>query len=364
MNHGRGLWVLGFGAVVAVFPRSSASGGTEPSPRPETAAYQWLVQHQSPTGLLGNQEADAFSGVYSVALAGLCFLHEGDVEKTRKAFEVYDRFREEFFHSGGSGGLPQFWDAATGLPHREKDQWLGDNAWLLIALNHYRARTGDARFDPLRRDIEDWILKLQDTDGGIYSGFNREGPMMSKSTEGNLDAYAALIRHADARERVGEWLWEAMWITAEGRFRMGSTVEEAALDGASWGVAALGSAAAPALAYAENRFGVSATLPTGRNIRGFRDVHGRNRIWYEGTGQMALAYHLAGQRTKALSLLDDLEAAMVPSERFPGARGLPCVSSDPDWTGADSLIFVPSVCWYLFAKWGFNPMQPPGGRLP
>ncbi|MFO7937401.1 MAG: hypothetical protein R6V06_07330 [Kiritimatiellia bacterium] len=44
-------------------------------------AYRWLLNQQSPSGLLGNQEDDTLSGVYANALAAICCLHQNNTSR-------------------------------------------------------------------------------------------------------------------------------------------------------------------------------------------------------------------------------------------------------------------------------------------
>ncbi len=332
-----------------------ASGAALAEERP---VYQWLLCQQQATGLLGNQEGETFAGVYPNALAAVCFLHEGDIRRAEQVLDFFDRQWPAEFAKGTPGGFHQFWDAASGDVHADTDRWVGDNAWLLIALNYYRHRADRMRYDRLRGEIARWLISLQDEDGGVWSGFNKDGPMRSKSTEANLDCYAALVDHPAAREKIRRWLRDKMWIAEEQRFRMGTTVSESALDCSAWGVAALGREYASTLAYAERTFGRrDVTEVNGRTVWGFADFIDKRRIWWEGTGEMAVAYHVGGQRERAEQVLRELRAAMLSSRQRPGTCGLPCASSDPAWAGATTKIFVPSQAWYLFGVWEFNPMQ-------
>lgn len=347
-------------ALIAVATLGASCQSSQPAAHPppvEHRVYQWLVAQQSPTGLVGNQEDDDFSGLYANALAALCYTHEGDFDGARKLFEHFNRQYSQDF-----AGFPQFWNARTGQAFADSDRWIGDNAWLLIALNHYRRMTDDARFDDLRAGIARWLLSLQDADGGVLSGFNKAGPMTHKSTEGNLDCYAALTDHPEARARVLDWLKTKMWVAGEQRLRMGSSVDESPLDATSWGIAALGSGWTNLLPYAEQHFvRADVCAANGKSVTGFADFLGKQRIWFEGTGQMVVAYNVAGQFEKADRYLHEMESVMLRSAQFPETLGLPCMSSDPPWkTGAEK-IFVPSQAWYLFGKWRFNPMAPDAG---
>ena len=93
-------------------------------------------------------------------------------------------------------------------------------------------------------------------------------------------------------------------------------------------------------------------------MHAFADAVNADRVWFEGTGQMCVAYEVAGDFKKAAKYIKELEDAMVESPKFPGTMGNPFSTTDPLWKGGSEKIFVPSQAWYLFAKWKFNPMAP------
>lgn len=338
----------------------SAGQGTD---KHTQQVYEWLLKHQSPvSGIMGNQEYDHFSGVYSNALAALCFTRQGDLERAGKILRFFDRHFLQEFATGTPGGFHQFWSSSHTVYDKTvysgTDRWIGDNAWLLIALNYHRRKTGSQEFDRMRRGIAEWLISLQDEEGGIQAGFNRKGRMTHKSTEGNLDSYAALEDYPEVRERIKEYLMTHLWVEKDRRFMMGSTVRESGLDCIAWAIAAFGKEFATTLGYAERRFIRTAKSDAKRRkITGFSDFVDKDRVWLEGTGQMAVAYNVVGDRKTAKRYIKQLQRAMVSSERFEGTRGLPCFTNDPTWEGASKMIFVPAQSWYLFAKWDFNPLD-------
>ena len=172
-----------------------------------------------------------------------------------------------------------------------------------------------------------------------------------------MDCYAALIDYPVERSRLRDFLVNEMWVAGEGRFRMGSTVNESSLDSCSFGVGALGSDFAAALQYAESSMPEQqACDATGSLLTGFSDFVGEERIWLEGTGQMVVAYRLAGEDSSALVYLGELSKATFGSTLFPGTKGLACHTNNPAWATGSTTIFVPSGAWYLFGARGFNPM--------
>jgi hypothetical protein len=209
----------------------------------------------------------------------------------------------------------------------------------------------------MRKGIGEWLVSLQNADGGIKAGFNKAGPMLHYSTEGNLDCAAALIDFPEAKAKVTQFLERDMYV-AEGKyFKTGSTVPEPALDTCAWAVLALGEKYGHVLKIAEQRFERDAKAEgSGKTLHGFSDFVDKQRIWLEGTGEIATAYNVAKRPADAKRYVAELEKAMVPSTAHAGTVGIPCSTSDPAWKGATTLPFTPSQAWYLCAVWNFNPM--------
>lgn len=345
--------------VVAVLGLALFSSGLRAKPE---GAYVWIRGQLRPSGLVSNQQEDTFSGLYVGALAAFCYIHQNDVPAAEKLFDRLDAWRKDEAHWGkelSKQGLPQAWNAETGEADLASDRWVGDNAWMLLALEYHHKKTGSERYAGLRAAIADWLVALQDPeDGGVWAGFNRNGPMKHKSTEGNLDCYAALTMRPEARAGVRRWLTEKMWVPSENRFRTGSSVDSTALDVVSWAVAALGPEYAKCLPYAEKHYTISAPMDAlpGKTAEGFGDLPGRQRVWFEGTGEMIVAYRVAGRHDDAARWIAAMEKVAVPAKTV--GHGWPCSSNDPAWRGASTQPFVASGAWYLMGVWNLNPMNP------
>lgn len=324
----------------------------------ESRVYRFIRSQQQPSGLFRNQTDDPFSGLYVTALGSICLLHQGQTAEAEKVFDLFDAWRVD--HWGNTPelqGFPQAWNADTGMADEKSDRWIGDNAWLLLALEYHHRMTGSTKYLLLRTAIADWLVGLQDEDGGIKAGFNRNGPMLHQSTEGNLDSYAALALRPEAQKRIYSWLLTKMWIPREGRFRTGSTEESSALDCLSWSVAALGPDFSACLDYAEKTYVITAAMDgfPDRKAQGFGDLPGKQRVWFEGTGEMIVAYRAAGRHDAARKWIAEMDkvALTLPDN----AAGWPCSSNDPAWNGGSTRPFVASGAWYLFGCWNFNPMN-------
>jgi len=327
------------------------------SERNVEGAYAWLKSQQQPTGLVRNMTNDPFFGLYVGALAAFCYVHQGDVGRAEQMFDYLDEWRKKKWGADLSHrGFPQAWNADTGEGNEKSDRWIGDNAWLLMALNYHHAKTGSDKYKDLRNALADWLVALQDADGGIKCGFQVTGPMLFKSTEGNLDSYAALIERPEAREKIRNWLLTKMWIPEENRFRTGTTMDATALDCGAWAVSALGRDYAACLPYVAARY--EYTLPMNgldAQATGFGDLPGKKRVWFEGTGEMAVAYRVAGQPEMAAKILHNMDAVAVPGAM--DEVGWPYFNTELVKPGTSHGFFAPSAAWYLLGRWGLNPMD-------
>ena len=341
--------------VLAAAPGLHAAGASPGAPPAQV--YAWIKGQQQATGVVRNQEGDPFSGLYVDGVAALCYLHQGDVARAEKIFDFFDTYRQKSWGADKAHrGFPGAINADTGVVDEKSDRWIGDNSWLLLALNYHRALTGSKKYAALHGAMEDWLISLQDPDGGIESGFNKSGPMTFKSTEGNLDTYAALVDRPEARQKIYTWLTENMYVESAGRFRTGTTVQDTALDCCSWAVAALGPSFGRCLTYAETHYIQSAPMDArpGFMAKGFGDLPGKKRVWFEGTGEMIVAYRAAGRPADAEKWIAQMAAQSVQGQN---GIGWPCSSTDGPWTGSTTRLFVPSNTWYLFGSWKFNPMN-------
>jgi len=131
------------------------------------------------------------------------------------AEKIFDFFnsRIESELKAGPGGFHWFRTGA-GAPY--DNRWIGDNAWMLIALNNYKSMTGDARYDGLADEIALWIRSLQNTDGGVSSGFAENGDALPfVITEGVVDAFNAVPGYDDFHEDILGFLAETRWDSSD-----------------------------------------------------------------------------------------------------------------------------------------------------
>ena len=327
----------------------------------ELQVLRWLENQQLPNGLLESTENGNVVSLYDQALSALVFLANGDFERAERIFDFFEaRIDSEL--RAGVGGFSQFRDR-NGNPNNHR--WMGDNAWLLIALNNYRHMTGNTTYDGLSEAIKDWLIGLQDTDGGLFAGYGSDNTLLPfKGTEGNIDAFNAVWGYDAFHSDLLNFLENDRWDVTEQSLVAwpGNPAYLYALDCHSWSYCIFEDFPFATLTSADRFLTTQTATLTGEPITGYDIDEDREVVFVEGTGQMALAFKLAGQTARAEDLLTEMEKVLIESPVHAGTFGFPYASnpgsfygSDPYWSGADTHIAISSGAWYLFARWDFNP---------
>lgn len=327
----------------------------------EIQVIQWLNQMQLPNGLLESTENNNTVSLYDNALASMVFMLNGDLARAEQIFDFFDA-RKNTELVNGVGGFSQFRDRA-GIPSNHR--WMGDNAWLLIALNNYKALTGSTKYDALSQGITDWLFSLQDSDGGLFAGYGANNQLLNyKVTEGNIDAFNAVSGYTQFHISLLDFLERDRWDATDQSLVAwpGNPTYLYALDCHSWSYCIFEEYPLATLTAADRFITTQTATINGQQVTGFDIDEDKDAVFLEGTGQMALAYHLAGLQTESEYYLSEMEKVLVPSPSNPNTFGFPYASNigtgygdTPLWTGADTKIAISSGAWYIFAKQGFNP---------
>jgi hypothetical protein len=339
--------------------------------------FAGLLEKQRPSGLVRSYDMLPQAVTYDQALTAMAFIFRKNISAAEKLLDVYN----VKFNAGGFGGFHDEYDVDS-LAVRDDDRLVGPNAWMLLAIIHYRNVTGSTRYDGMMDGLAAWIRTFQAADGGMKMGTPGASgiPPGEKGTEFNFDCYAAfraysLVRNnptfATAASNVFTWLRTTAWNAGEGRFNAGvysagGNNTDKALDAYSWAPLATSSFTS-VVALAKPVFGNKRNCNlTGVDVDGFDfgDNFGVNppvpdAVWLEGTAQMVLAYLSAGDTVNAAYYLQELEKAIVVTS--PSAQCIPYATNPGDGYGGftmDSLHpAISASAWYLFAKAGFNPFQ-------
>ena len=157
----------------------------------------WFENVQYSNGLLPSTESSSTMSLYDNALAALVFTATGKYSKAESIFNFFNqRIGSELTTNGG------FYQFRSTDGTTSGDRWLGDNAWLLIALNNYMAKVETTKYDKLKSTLEIWIRSLQDKDGGLWGGITASNSTISKNTEGMIDAYCAVQGYDDFHKKL------------------------------------------------------------------------------------------------------------------------------------------------------------------
>ncbi len=326
----------------------------------EEKVYDWISSLQKPSGLVEETENSNLVSLYSNSLAAIVYTYKEDYSKAKKIFLWFKRNKKEL--NSAPGGFGQFRDTKgfTSAPHR----WMGDNCWLLIALNYYKKKTGDTQFTSLAKDIEKWIRDLQDQDGGLWGGYNPNLTQIEKNSEGNIDALNAISGFDKFHKNLFIFLRDKRWDKKNNVFTTKWPPYEHAPDLISWGYLALGNKYKHFLDFAD-RFMIAKKSTLGPVVKGIAfDLVEKDGIWIEVTGQMALAYKVAEMDKKAQFLIKEIEKMYVPSNSNKNIGGIvystgqgTMFGPEPLWKGADTNPVLGTSCWYLMAKWGIDAMR-------
>lgn len=334
--------------------------GTRVPNEVETQIFNWFDNQQLSNGLLESAENGNVVSLYDNALAAMIFMLRDDFTKAEYIFDFFNaRISSEL--TVGNGGFSQLRNS-NGVPNNHR--WMGDNAWLLIALNNYKDRTGFTTYDNLASELSNWLMSLQDTDGGLFAGYTSSNSLMAfKVSEGNIDAFNAIHGYTAFHSQLLSFLEIDRWDAVDQNLMAwpSNAPYLYALDLHPWSYLMFNEYPVSALTTAE-RFLTTQTATNGVEITGYCFDEDRDVVWPEGTGQMALAFDIAGMHSEKELYLTEMENILIQSESYWNAAGFPYASnpgsvygSDALWASADTEIAISGGAWYLFAKYGFNP---------
>lgn len=322
----------------------------------------WIAHMQGPNGLIESAENTNFVSLYDNALAAMVFIQQGDFERAEQILNFFEgRMQTEL--NAGSGGFYQFRDRNGENGSRT---WMGDNAWLLIAIHQYHEAFGNQKYHQLATDLENWLRSLQDSDGGLRGGLNEDGSEIPKVTEGILTAFNAVKGYDDFHMNILQYLKTNRW-NPEENLLVAWPENEAynyALDLHSLSYSILKDFPESTLTQTYRYENTQIATVTGKEVTGYCFDEDKDVIWLEGTAQMAVAYENAAMGSKTNSILVELEKALIASPESEDALGLPYTSNHGTnyggntlWDHADLTPALSSTAWYLFAKMHFNPFE-------
>jgi hypothetical protein len=332
---------------------------------------------------------------YDNAVAALAFIASGDQQRAKRLVDAliyaqnHDRaYKDGRIRNAYRGKQLVAEDGRVLLPgwfDKKENRWIEDEfqvsthtgnvAWAMLALLTYYETYGGEPYLDAALKMGEWVERnCRDSRGvggylGGFSGWEPNPKLLTyKSTEHNLDLYPAFWRLYSI---TGNPVWKeranaaktfvlSMWDEKEGKFWTGTKLdgvtvnrEVIPLDVQAWAPLALREEGKPywrSLDYSEKQLRVGG---------GFDFNQDRDRIWYEGTAQMAVAYHYTGQHDKSKTLMAMLLGAQDAS------GGIPAVNRDGLTTGFAlptgepwfyfNRLHVGATAWTVLAEKGVNP---------
>jgi len=337
----------------------------EPMALKVDSVYSWLTNMQLHNGLLLSSEGGKNVSLYDNALAALVFTAYGDYDKAEKIFDFFDsRIESELLENPGGFGQMRL---SNGLPVDNRPRrWLGDNAWLLIAINNYHHLANNTKYQNLASELTKWIISLQDTDGGIWGGFAADGKRISKIAEGNIDAFNAVQGYTGFHQKLLVYFKNVRWDTTDKLLIAwaDNPKYKYALDLHSWGYCIFEDFPTSVLTKTDRYLTTQESTSAKIAVSGFCFDEDKDVVWLEGTGQMAVAFIKAKKETEAQKYLREMEKNLIKSQSFQDSYGLPYTvnfgssyADDVLWTGADTTPAVSSTAWYLFGMLRFDPLK-------
>ena len=332
------------------------------TPPATSEIYTWITHMQQSNGLVESAEFTDFVSLYDNALASLLFISEGDFERAEMILDYFNqRLETEFYQN--NGGFFQYRNTSGNNGSRT---WMGDNAWLLLAINNYHEKTNTQKYEILASELENWLRSLQDEDGGLRGGINEDGTIIPKVTEGMITAFNAVKGFDSFHEGILMYLQEQRWDQDELVLitQTDNPAYNNALDLHSLGSLIFESFPVEILSNASRFLTAHSSTTNGLTISGYCFDEDKDVVWLEGTAQMALAYQVAGIKEESATIMTNLQKALIKSSMAENATGIPYTTNFGTnfgavflWDHTDIAPAISSSAWYLFVENEFNPFE-------
>lgn len=327
----------------------------------DEAFVHWIVNRQQASGLMESTEISKFTSLYDNALAALFFIQEDRRENAEKIFDYYYAIQETELPL--TGGFYQFRNSDGSEPERV---WMGDNAWLLIALNQYAIKYGSGKYESLSLQLENWIRSLQLENGALRGGSNSDGTEIPNVTEGMITAFHAVKGYDAFHKNLLDFLKKNRWDEELGLLMAWPDNPEYAfaLDVLSLSKLIFNDLPEEVLFQANKFLNDQTATLSGEMISGYCFDQDKDVIWLEGSAQMAVAFNSVERFDMSENILENIEKTVIQSSMTDNAKGIPYTAnfgtsygSNELWDHTDITPALSSTLWYYFAKINFNPFD-------
>lgn len=362
--------VLLIGVALACSPLASAPDSTAPDveagsfPSANSTAiasdnaHNWLKSRMVATGLVDSyQDSRDICYTYDQAVAAIAFQAKGDAVSARKVLDALKSMQ----YADGS------WNTAYICKTKsvqETAKHVGPVLFVAMAAMYYEKRTGDTQYRAMGDKAVQWSLQFQQADGGLNGGLDFNGSVLTwASTEHNEDAYSALTSYGYSTDagQVKAFLDNTVWDAAQLRWYAGRNDAGDPMDVNSWGVAALGATGTrdykKSLDYVMTHHRSTQTQRVGAttiSVDAFDFNSDKNDIWFEGTGQMVVAFKIVGRTADA----DYFTGQLLKGQQSDGGVQYSLKGTNNGYWTMSKLKSVAATGWLIFAVHGVNPFQP------
>lgn len=300
-------------------------------------------------GLVRSADYDGnFTTIYKNALAALAFIHEGDLGLAEGIFNFFNsKYIENSYNKDTFPGFNKSWDTKTGNEREPIDHWVGDNAFLLLALNYYKQVTGGfGNYKEMVEGLITWLSKKAEEDTPPITA------------EGLANMYAALKPFENSVPGIDAALLNHL----ENRFDERKNYQNV-LDHIERG--ALVFSDMSGFSSIDGFKKIKTWRYNDEEIHALAAFSSENFINIEISAQILLAWKI--WKSDLLIDLSYLETELNklwlfgPNALEPVTQGLPYLVSDPpnqSWLGDSDEPMIDPACYMLFYYWNFNPMAP------
>ncbi len=327
----------------------------------EEAFVNWILDRQQSSGLMESTEISSFTSLYDNALTVIFFIQENKRENAEKILDYYSSIAD--YELPKTGGFYQFRNSDGSHPERV---WMGDNAWLLIALNDYSNKYQSSKYEPLALKLDSWLRSLQMDNGALKGGTNPDGTEIPNVTEGMITAFHAVRGYDEFHQNILRFLDNNRWDADLGLLMAWPENPEYAY---AMDVFSLSKLIFKDLhddvLFLANRF-INEQIATlsGEQLTGYCFDEDKEVIWMEGTAQMAVAFNSIQRFDLSEKIIENIEKTIIQSPNSGDAKGIPYTANfgtsygeSELWDHADITPALSSTLWYYFAKTGFNPLE-------
>lgn len=307
--------------------------GTIPFPDAGDCFVQGLINPTS--GLVASREGERFTNVCKNSLAAMSFIYEGDLDKAENIFNHFQNHLSVPFL-----GFHQDWNPCTGEPYTDSDLWVGDNAFLLLALDYYAQVTGSyGGYSDLTNALKNWLTGKANSCDSIIA-------------EGVADMYAALVPFGNNWDN-----WQTL--SKLHRCFFNSVNYSGITDHTVRGALVFGDITGFEHLSNLERRGIW-QCDESTEVRAYAASSSQDFINVGISAELLLAWEVWEQELSVdlSSLRSELEKLRLLSERTSMCSGLPYLVRHHDFDGDYSLPIIDSTVYLLYDYWGFNPFAP------